>query len=101
MYCKYCGQQIADDAVVCVNCGRAVKEEVKQVLGDERRGPLTTGQYILSIIATIILPIIGYVIAFIGFTQNPVPQRKNQSYVILGVAIVMTVINAAVINGSF
>ena len=26
MFCKNCGQEIADNAVVCVNCGVAVKE---------------------------------------------------------------------------
>lgn len=24
MYCKYCGQEIVDDAVVCIHCGRAL-----------------------------------------------------------------------------
>ncbi len=27
-YCKYCGSQLDDDAVVCVNCGRATDEFV-------------------------------------------------------------------------
>lgn len=30
MYCKNCGQEIADNAVVCVNCGVAV-EQVPEV----------------------------------------------------------------------
>jgi len=24
MFCKYCGQEVVDDAVVCVHCGRAL-----------------------------------------------------------------------------
>lgn len=26
MFCKYCGAQIADEAVMCVNCGRQVAD---------------------------------------------------------------------------
>lgn len=24
MYCKYCGQEVFDDAVVCIHCGRSL-----------------------------------------------------------------------------
>lgn len=30
MYCKNCGQQIDDKAVVCIHCGVATKEPVQQ-----------------------------------------------------------------------
>lgn len=37
MYCKYCGQQIFDDAVVCVHCGRAVDSRYENK-GDNHTG---------------------------------------------------------------
>jgi len=26
MFCKYCGQEVFDDAVVCIHCGRSLEE---------------------------------------------------------------------------
>lgn len=26
-YCKYCGKEVEDDAVVCIHCGRSLREE--------------------------------------------------------------------------
>ncbi len=39
MFCVHCGKEIADDAVVCVGCGRQVKELEKK---DDK--PWTTGE---------------------------------------------------------
>ena len=30
MYCRYCGENNPDEAVFCKNCGKKLKEEVKQ-----------------------------------------------------------------------
>jgi cell shape-determining protein MreD len=26
MYCKYCGQEVNDDAVICIHCGRSLRD---------------------------------------------------------------------------
>ena len=30
MFCKFCGKEVVDDAVICVHCGRQIKHDVQK-----------------------------------------------------------------------
>lgn len=80
MFCKNCGQEIADNAAVCVNCGVAV--ETAPVVSDKKKivaallafflGALGIHNFYLGhkkkAIIQLALTIVGYVLtALIGF----------------------------------
>ena len=64
MYCKYCGQQINDDAYVCVHCGRVVAEQPRE------NKPNDVNIYaVLSLVFAFLMPVAGIVLGVIGMSD--------------------------------
>ena len=40
-YCKYCGEKIPEDAIICTHCGR----QVEQIKNEHPQGVLHTKNY--------------------------------------------------------
>lgn len=76
MYCIHCGNEIADDAVVCVHCGRWVEAQkavpVKVEKGDGRG--LRIAVFILMIVACVINAVYS---AINGVTLAPDEQLRG------------------------
>ncbi|MDA8807244.1 zinc-ribbon domain-containing protein [Opitutales bacterium] len=82
MFCSSCGKQIADDAVVCVGCGRSTR---KASGSGEAWG---VGLMIIMVIGTLIIPFIGLVAGVIDLTKEP---KRAQGAGLLALGAIMTV----------
>lgn len=90
MFCNRCGKEIADDAVVCVGCGRAVKPVVP--VGEK----WSTGVMVALVIGTILIPLIGIVFGIIGLNKE---EKKGQGTALLTLGIIMGLITLVLIAG--
>ena len=57
MFCTYCGTRLADDAVVCMNCGGRTKNLRAQRPADRVGTP--TGVVVLAYVLALLIPVIG------------------------------------------
>jgi len=95
MFCQHCGKEIADDAVVCIGCGRAVKplrdaNSPSAMVG----GKFSDGVMAALIIASVLIPILGVVLGLIYLSSSSSsPERKKQAKIILIVAVVGAVVS--------
>lgn len=83
MFCNSCGKEIADDAVICIGCGRAVKP-VKA--SGEKWG---TGAMVALVIGSIIIPLIGIIFGIIGLTKE---EKREQGVTLLVIGIIMVIV---------
>lgn len=85
MVCKFCGQELPDDAVICSGCGRAINEESsssneiannkgKQISKSSEKGDkISVGGFIISFI----IPLVGLVYWIVKHKSAP---KKAKSY---------------------
>lgn len=83
MYCKHCGKEIADDAVICVNCGRdlGVIKQNESTKNEKWDG----GIYALLIIGALIIPAIGLIMGLINIDNL---AKKEQAKVLVAIGII-------------
>jgi hypothetical protein len=74
-------KEIADDAVVCVGCGRSTKPES----GGEAWSAIIV---ILMAVGTLIIPLIGIIAGIIGLTKEP---KRAQGAGLLALGVIMAV----------
>ena len=76
MYCKKCGHELIDEAVVCTNCGCATNEAAfKEATGEDKA---KAGLIVLSIL----LPIVGVILWPVKHKETP---KAAQTYGIAGI----------------
>ena len=94
MFCSHCGKEIADDAVVCIGCGRPVTPKITAKDVGEKWG---TGTMVALIIGTLLIPLIGIIFGIIGLNQR---AKKNQATALLAIGIFMALISLIIISNS-
>lgn len=77
MYCKYCGKEIYDDAVICIHCGR--NTSFKQL---QKWMP---GVYILLILAALLIPLSGLLVGLLNIDKA---SKKEQSSTLIVISLV-------------
>ena len=89
MFCRHCGKEIADEAVVCIGCGRPV-QPVKvtpppvPMLGDDK---WSSGTMTGLVIGSVFIPLLGIILGVIYMSNNATsPERKKQAKTLLIVA---------------
>ena len=94
MFCKKCGSEINDDAVVCINCGCAVKDDfnAEQQPVKKKINVLCLLGFIFSLISLIfyhfgLVPVAGLVLSIIGLVQAVRRKEKLKGLGIAGIAI--------------
>lgn len=96
MFCRYCGKEIYDEAVVCIGCGRAVSPTIKTksdvfTSAEKWNDVVMTG----LLIGTIFIPILGLIIGALNMNNNSVSQEKmGQAKILLVVACISFVISS-------
>lgn len=64
-FCRFCGQSIVADAVVCVHCGRQIKDlqtpNVAVVTKEPKRISWHIGEMIGLMLMTMLCPLVGYI----------------------------------------
>lgn len=66
-YCEYCGQQIADEAVVCVHCGCSTANYMVNQQPQVSDEPANVGLVILSVL----FPIVGLILWAVQKSDSP------------------------------
>ena len=105
--CPYCSEQIMATAKKCKHCGEIIDVALRAVEERNRRyntqmvnvtpsftpkkkdEPWTGGEMTGLVFATLIIPLIGFIMGIIGLTKE---SRKGQGAGLLVLAIIMTVI---------
>ncbi len=72
-YCSKCGEELNEDAVVCLNCGCAVNEETKQA-ATSKKSVIVLG--ILGIIFAWLFALAGHVLSIIGLVIGWDEKKK-------------------------
>ncbi len=65
-YCSYCGGQVADEAVVCMHCGRLVDDRAN-IYGQKSES--LNILCLLGFIFSFITGIVGLILSIIGYNQ--------------------------------
>ncbi len=68
-YCSHCGKEIADEAVICINCGCSVKGNVPVAQDD---GEIEGGLMALSIL----VPLAGWILWGVKSKETPETAKK-------------------------
>lgn len=90
-FCKACGKEVVDTAVICPGCGSetGVKKEVEKT---SRKW--SNGKFAAFIVLGILLPIIGTIMGIIGLTQE---ENRQNGGICLGVSLVSWILWASVL----
>ena len=80
MFCKNCGKEICDEAVVCTNCGCLVKEQPETK-------PKGNGLAIAGFVCSFFMPILGWVFGGIGLAKSKSRKGKGKGFSIAALAI--------------
>lgn len=84
MFCRHCGKEINDDAVVCINCGRAVSDELTKAHNSDENA--NGGLLLLSFL----IPLFGIIYGCIDMSNG----KKKAGKAYLTIAIAATFISA-------
>jgi len=93
MFCKVCGKEVNDQAVVCVHCGCSLKEEKTLApLSTEGAGCFLSG-------LSFIFPLLGLILYFVWKDSKPQASKGAGKAALWGViiGIVLWVLSAALV----
>jgi uncharacterized OB-fold protein len=76
-FCKACGNEVVDSAVVCVKCGSSVAKESKVEAW-------STGKMWGYSVLSFLIPLIGIIFGIIGLTKE---ERRMQGGILMVVSI--------------
>jgi RNA polymerase subunit RPABC4/transcription elongation factor Spt4 len=93
MYCRHCGKEVKDKAVVCSGCGHPIEDFSGQVIVGH---PWNWFTMIGLIVLTLFVPPAGLVFGIIGLLD---PAKKVQGAVVTTISVFMTLLLIAVISG--
>ncbi len=65
MFCNKCGKEIADDAVICIHCGRSVENRAMQSFAEEDK--VNGGLCVLSVF----IPLFGIIYWAMKYKETP------------------------------
>ncbi len=73
MFCPKCGAEIADDADVCVHCGRSLKKE--NTNGNNTNKDFDTPKTGIGVVMSLFLGIIGLIIGICLYPEGTVARK--------------------------
>jgi hypothetical protein len=94
MYCRYCGKEVKEKAIVCTGCGRPVDEP--GTLTESAVADWSLGLLVALMFASVFFPPIGLVVGFKGLFSS---VTKVKASVLLTVAVFMALMWAALVLG--
>lgn len=87
-YCKNCGAELADDAVVCTGCGTQLTEEQQPL----KKNVMAIVGFVLSLVALFVnlyaIPaVVGLVLSIVGLVQIKKGGYMNKKLAIAGIVL--------------
>ena len=80
-YCQHCGQEVRENAVVCVHCGCAIGSANQTVKNKEDKN--SVGLNILSFL----IPIVGLILYCINVNDKPIMAKGIGTWALIGFVI--------------
>ena len=99
MFCKYCGKEIADEAVICVGCGRPVAEakaapaKAEAVFSDGEVKKESNGLMTAACVLSFLVPIVGLILSIVGLSKAKTKQIRKGFTVTMIVSIAWMVLS--------
>ena len=81
MYCRKCGQEIFDEAVICPHCGVATKDGTAAVKEEGN------GMAIAGFVCSFFMPILGWVFGGIGLSRAKKRNGKGKGFSVAAISI--------------
>jgi hypothetical protein len=94
MYCRFCGKEVKEKAIVCTGCGRPVDEPGS--VTDTLTKDWSIGLLLLLMFASVFVPPLGLYVGFKGLFSA---ATKVKASVLLTVAVFMALLWAALVLG--
>lgn len=92
MFCKKCGKEIMDEAVICVHCGCAVSDATNKKIGAQSAEEDKVS--VAIIICTVLLPIVGLILGIVNLCK----KKSRSGGIYLGVGIACWILNIIVLS---
>ena len=94
MFCKKCGKEILDDAVICVHCGCSTQNN-NLVVANTNDAP-STGRAVLGFF----IPLAGLIVWLINKDTKPLMAKSAGKGALIGfiISIVFSIIYGAVVG---
>lgn len=83
MFCKKCGKEIVDEAVICPNCGVQVGELTKET-GTNKNG---NGMAVAGFVCSFFVPVLGWVFGGIGLARAGKRGGKGKGLSVAAIVI--------------
>ncbi len=83
MFCKYCGKEVEEQAVICLNCGGLLDETLK--MKDEVVEK--NGMAVAGFVCSFFLSVLGWVFGGIGLARSFKRKGKGKGLSIAALAI--------------
>ena len=83
MYCRFCGKEIPNEAVICLGCGSKVKNSPASATHDSSFSAIIFG--ILGIVLAWIFALAGHILSIIGIVAG-IKEYKNNN-IVSGLAV--------------
>lgn len=83
MYCKNCGSEVHEEAVVCTKCGVLLKEINNTKSSNESENTFGLIGFILSFF----IPVVGLILSIIGYKKARDGDAKYKSLALAGIII--------------
>jgi hypothetical protein len=83
MYCKYCGQEVNDDAVICIHCGRSLQDIA--VSSQDDTGSIGWG------VLGFFFPLIGLILYLVWKNEKPKTANMVGKGALIGVIVEVVV----------
>ncbi len=86
MFCKNCGKEIDDSAVVCPNCGVATENMAKNAPAPAQKNTMALVGFILALLS---FNVIALIISIIGLSNSKKPEYAGdgKGFAIAGIVI--------------
>ncbi|MDE7395696.1 MAG: zinc-ribbon domain-containing protein [Clostridiales bacterium] len=93
MFCKKCGAEIDDNAVVCPKCGVATENYQKQSDNGQKptKGKEGNGIAIAGFICSFFIPLLGWIFGGIGLARSKQRNGKGKGFAIAALTIASVV----------
>ena len=94
MYCRFCGKEVKEQAIVCTGCGRPV--DTPGSVSESAAVDWSVGLLVALMFASVFIPPVGLYVGFKGLFSA---ATKVKASVLLTVAVFMSLLWAALVLG--
>ena len=93
MYCKNCGKEIDDNAIVCIHCGSTVSDNPKKSSSTQQ---IDEGATPALQILSFLIPLVGLILFIVYYQDNPTKANECGKMALIGFILGIVLYGCAV-----